>query len=614
MTTLHLMKKQLFIASAMYLAASATAPATDIIVLTDVHVTPGNACEQKLIEAVNEINATPGIGAVVLSGDLTNEGSDEQLSNVKRIVDKIRYPFYIIPGNHEDTWSQSATKTFFDLWGNDRFVGEADDLILIGTNCGPYMKMGDGHVKQEDLHWLNSTLAERVKDGKRVVSINHYPLQPEMDNYTDYIRVLEKYPTITHLNGHFHKYDHYMSGNIPSMMLGALDRGKGVYGYSLVRIDSDSIHVYSKNLGKEPELMQSYAVSTEITPARFPERRQLTQPEGFSITKIWTDSASIFTRLGIDDRNIYFGNSLGVAKAVDKKNGKLKWEVPTGASMFSRPVPAGKKVYIPTAVKKLMVADAGKGKIIEEYPSDGPYMADGTVADGMLYQGSFRKMECRDAKSGKLKWTYDSIFNYCQAAPAIDGNDIVFGAWDTNLRCLDKNTGRLRWVWNNGNKANLLGPGNVVPVITDDKVITVAPDRYMTAIDRRTGRQLWRNKDHKYRESLGCNPSRTVAYAKTMDGELVAVDITGNDFKELWTVDMGIGYEHAPCLVAERDGVVYAGSRQGILTAVDPASRKVLWNANLGVSEINGIDVDPATGDIYVSLIEGTVYRVHKTK
>ena len=44
----------------------------------------------------------------------------------------------------------------------------------------------------------------------------------------------------------------------------------------------------------------------------------------------------------------------------------------------------------------------------------------------------------------------------------------------------------------------MLGPGNVVPVVTDDKVIVVAPDRYMTAIDRKSGRQLWRDNSHRY--------------------------------------------------------------------------------------------------------------------
>ena len=104
-----------------------------------------------------------------------------------------------------------------------------------------------------------------------------------------------------------------------------------------------------------------------------------------------------------------------------------------------------------------------------------------------------------------------------------------------------------------------------------------------------------------------------MVYAKTMDGELVAVDTQSPKFKELWTIDMGLGYEHAPCIVAEDNtGIVYAGSRRGIVTAVDPVAQKVVWSIPLGVSEINGIDIDLSTGDVWVSLIEGIVFRISR--
>ena len=216
-------------------------------------------------------------------------------------------------------------------------------------------------------------------------------------------------------------------------------------------------------------------------------------------------------------------------------------------------------------------------------------MADGTVTpDGKAYiQGAYKRIERRNPADGRLVWVYDSIFNYCQAAPAVDGDDLVFGAWDTNLRCLDLATGKLRWVWNNGKTANMLGPGNVVPVISGERVYTVAPDRFMTALDRRTGRQLWRDNSHRYRESLGHSADGSRVYAKTMDGELVAVDATVPDFKELWTLDLGLGYDHAPCVVAEHDGYIYTGSRRGIVTISRAEGPELVAFLPLGVSEVN---------------------------
>ena len=616
-TLKHKMKLRYYL---LALAAMAFgAQAQRLAILSDIHVTPGNACDSALRVAVDEINAQD-FDLVVVNGDLSNEGSDRELTNVKSTLDAIRHPLFVLPGNHENNWSQSATKTFVDLWGNDRFVTTVDSLVLVGINCGPYMKMGDGHVKQEDLHWLRSTLDSLVTDGRRVLNFNHYPLLADLDNVADYVELLEQYPVIGHINGHYHRWNNYPTGGAESgsdlqcVTVRALDLGGGNFGYTILEIDPQWLHFYEKQLGKEKTAMYAFANRREHKKAAFPARPELKAPAGFEVSKVWADSASIFTRLGFDNDNIYFGNSLGQARAIDK-SGKHKWDIPTGASLFSRPVDLGKgRIAVPTH-DAILIVDAKTGKVVRRQTSkEGPYVADGTLtpdAKGYI-QGGYKRIERRRPSDGKLVWSYDSIFNYCQAAPAIDGNDLVFGAWDTNLRCLDLNKGKLKWVWNNGKTANMLGPGNVVPVIAGDKVIIVAPDRYMTALDRATGRQLWRDNSHRYRESLGHSEDFTNVYAKTMDGEIVAIDATGPDFKERWTLDLGLGYEHAPCVIVERDGYVYTGSRRGLVTITRADGPELIATLPLGSSEINGIDVDPTTGDIYVSLIEGTIYRISK--
>lgn len=608
------MKKKI-IAAALIAVTSICVQAQRFAVLSDIHVTPGNDNEHALRAAVNEINKAD-IDMVIVNGDLSNEGSDEQLANVHAILSGITKPLFVLPGNHENTWSQSATKSVVDIFGNDRFVTELDSLVIVGINCGPYMKMGDGHIKQEDLHWLKKTLDERATHGKKVMSFNHYPiLKDDLDNWRDYADLLLQYPVICHVNGHYHTWRTYPIGDMQGVMTRALDMRDGRPGYALIEVSPEWVHIYNKVIGENAQPKFAFPVATNHKPLANNVAVDWQQPEGYEITKVWADSASIFTRVAIDDNNVYFGNSLGAARAVDKHTGKLAWEKQTGASLFARPVVTAKNTVAVPYCNGILMLDARNGRVKADHKSkEGPYVADGILtADGKAYiQGGYKRIERRNPANGKLIWCYDSLFNYAQAAPTIADNDVIFGAWDTNLRSVDLKTGKLNWVWNNGKKANMLGPGNVVPVVADDKVIIVAPDRYMTAIDRKTGRQIWRDNSHKYRESLGASQDGKRAYAKTMDGELVAVSTEGNAFNELWTIDMGLGYEHAPCVVVEKDGVVYAGSRRGIVTAVDPTAQKVLWSIPVGVSEINGIDLDPTSGDIYVSLIEGTVWRIHR--
>ena len=581
-----------------------------LAILSDVHVTPGNANEGKLREAVAEINATD-VDAVMMTGDLTNEGSDEQLRNIKGILDGISHPLYVIPGNHENNWSQSACKTFNDLWGNDRFVFTVDNLVVVGMNCGPFMKMGDGHIKQEDLLWLDSTLTAMVKPGMQVLSVNHYPILDDLDNYRAYVDILKKYPVVTHQCGHYHTWRLYETDGINGVMVRALDMGGGNYGYTLMTIDLDRqwIYVYNKVIGKAPEVMFAYRINQEFDTTERPQE-SCQVPAGFDVRRVVADNASIFTRVGVDDKNLYYGNSLGYCKAVDKQSGALLWQIKTDAMLFSRPAVSDKYIVLPTSDKRLVWLDKKSGKLSWQYLADGPYVADGVVAGGILYQGGYKTFQAWDVKRHRLLWRYDSIDNYCQAAPVVDGADVIFGAWDTNLRSLDRHNGSLNWQWNNGKNVNLYSPGNVVPVVTSDHVVIVAPDRVTTAIDRKSGVQLWREKnDNKVRESLGRSVDGKVAYAKTMDGELVAMS-TGDNYQELWKVDLGFGYEHAPCIVLEHDGYIYCGSRRGVLAVVNAATHELVFTYRMGSSEVNGFDVDER-GDIYCSLIEGTIWRIH---
>ena len=598
-----------FLVAVVALSLAVQGGVVRLAILSDIHVTPGNANEGKLREAVAEINATD-VDAVMLTGDLTNEGSDEQLSNVKGIMDGIIHPLYVIPGNHENNWSQSACKTFNDLWGSDRFVFTVDNLVVVGMNCGPFMKMGDGHIKQEDLLWLDSTLNAMVKPGMKVLSVNHYPILDDLDNCRAYVDILKKYPVITHQCGHYHSWRLYETEGINGLMVRALDMGGNNYGYTLMNIDLDRqwIYVYNKVIGKEPEQMYAYHINLDYYSSISAQERY-DIPAGFDVQRLVADNASIFTRVGLDNKNIYFGNSLGYCKAVDKTSGAPRWQYKTDAMLFSRPAVGDKYVVLPTSDKRLVWLDKKSGKPKWQYDADGPYVADGVVKDGILYQGGFKVFQAWDVKRHRLLWQYNDINNYCQAAPVVDGNDVIFGAWDTYLRCLERHTGTLRWQWNNGKNVNLYSPGNVVPVVTPEHVVIVAPDRFSTGLDRRTGEQLWRVKnDNKVRESLGHSADGKVAYAKTMDGELVAMS-TGDRYELLWKVDLGFGYEHAPCIVLEHNGFIYCGSRRGMLAVVNAATHMLEFTYQLGTSEVNGFEVDER-GDIYCSLIEGTIWRI----
>jgi hypothetical protein len=66
--------------------------------LSDTHVGSGSG-EQDLRTAVRDINSLTGLSFVVLSGDVTEYGSREQLRLAKDLLDGLKIPSHVIPGN-----------------------------------------------------------------------------------------------------------------------------------------------------------------------------------------------------------------------------------------------------------------------------------------------------------------------------------------------------------------------------------------------------------------------------------------------------------------------------------------------------------------------------------
>lgn len=588
------------------IAAVTPASAQHFAVLSDIHVTPGNRCDSALRVAVREINAM-NLDAVIMCGDLTNQGDDAELLNVKASLDSIRHPLYVIPGNHENNWSESCGTTFPRLWNGTTFFDVIDSTVITGINCGPFMKMGDGHANTDELLKLDRELSRLTTPGRRVVSFNHYPIREnDLDNWQQYLAILQKYPTVLHINGHYHHWMQYSLGNIPGVMVRALQMKDGSLGYTLVEVGADTAVIYEKLLSED-------AVPVYTINLKLPEQVEITIPTP-DINPLVKEDASIFTIPVVDGNTIYYGTSTELIKAVNASDGSLIWtSEPMGMAIFGRPSVLGDKLTVPVA-EGICILDKNTGVKTDYIISPGkrPSVADGAVLGNHYYQGGHGYMLRTGNDLSSVSVISDSIRGYCQAAPAIspDNKKIIFGCWDTHLYCLDADTGDIIWKWDNGKTNRLLSPGNVVPVVTDSVVYIVAPDRVMTAIELESGKTIWRNNSHRFRESIGVSEDGKRLYAKTMDGELVAVNTETPAYEELWVTDMGLGYDHAPCPIIEISGKIFVGSRRGIVCVLDSTDGHILNKYTLGSGEVNGFVHSPATGTVLVSLVDGTIFSL----
>lgn len=209
-------------------------------------------------------------------------------------------------------------------------------------------------------------------------------------------------------------------------------------------------------------------------------------------------------------------------------------------------------------------------------------------------------------RAGRLVWQYDQVKDYIETKPLATASSVVFGAWDNTLYALDRKTGREQWQWHTQKTHSHYSPAAVWPVTSHGMVFIADPERALTAVDLATGAQLWRTKQSMVRETVGLSADGRRIYSKTMQDSLVCYSAEERVPRELWACNVGFGYEHAPSMPVEKDGVVYGSTKEGMVFAVEAFTGRLLWRHHVGNSLIS--TVVPLSGRrVLFTSTDGTV-------
>ena len=596
-------------------AVSAPCDTLRVAFLTDIHVTPGNAQDSLLRSAIDEINASP-CDIVLFGGDLTNLGSDAELEHVHALISRLRKPWCAVPGNHETTWSESACTTFARIFGHDgRVAFRAGGYLFLGYASGPFMKMALGTVRTEDLTWLAEEAA-KARPGERIVSLCHYPLNGDLTNRSEVTAALRRLGIPLTLFGHYHRAPSLFNFDSVAGIQGRALAGRkqAAAGYTLLDFRGDSVRVSEKVLGAAPRVCFTIGMHDDPQVAALASDPMPEAPDCAGRAQlVLQDSATIYTGVAFHGGMIYYGTTQGVLRAYDPRRGREVLRQWLGGALYTTPLAAEGLVIAGTTTRGLCAFDARTGRERWRIDTPTPIVGQGLVAghgrDAALYiglgNGAMAKIAVRD---GRILWHCDYGRGQSQGQPALADGCLVFGAWNGRLYCLDASTGAIRWTWTNGSKSLFQAPGNIVPRIARGRVFIGAPDRALTCLELASGRVVWRCRDYKARESSGLSADGSRFYVKTMDGELLAVDTSGETFREEWITPAGFGYDYTACPVTVSGGVAYLADRTGRIAAVREDGT-LLWSVKCCHSAANFIAAAP-DGSLWTTFAEGKIFRI----
>jgi outer membrane protein assembly factor BamB/predicted MPP superfamily phosphohydrolase len=581
--------------------------------VADIHI--GNAMANEDLErTVKDLNSMTDLDFVILAGDITEFGSDAELTEAKNLLDKLNKPWYIVPGNHDSKWSESGCNSFVRIFGSESYVFEKKGILFIGTPSGPNMRMGDGLIPREYIVFIDSVLKNLPNPQIPIVFVNHYPLDNSLSNYYLIIDMLKTRNIQVSLLGHGHANKLFDFEGIPGVMgRSNLRAQKDTGGYNLVTIKNDSIYFAERTPGIKTDsvwckiAIQKHDFLSDKKP--YPRPDYTMNQQFLQVKEIWkfTDDSDIGSGITAKDQYAIYANTRGAIVAINPKNGKILWKYQTGGKIYSTPAIANNKVVCPSTDKNIYCLNLKNGKSEWIFKTEKSIVASPVISGDTIFTGSsdgiFRSISLKD---GKLLWQFDSVANFVEARPLIYKNAVYFGSWGNAFYALARKDGKLLWKRTKYNN-RMLSPAAVFPVSAHDKIFIVAPDRHLTALNSATGYEIWDSSEYSCRESIGISNDHELVYIKTMkEGNLAAFFTNEPTQKLAWICQTGMGYEIAPSPVVENEHLIFMPTQTGVICAINKKTHQLIWKHKLSDSIINNIFI-LSQNSILLTTMDGTV-------
>lgn len=219
-----------FLMLIMLLSQSVGAKELKFIQITDSHFsTSGGEYSQRdvensksyLVKAIDDINTIPDVDFVVFTGDNIDQANSTDLKNFIKIANKLKYPYYMVIGNHEVFKSQNLDKKEYMRIVNKyskncrpsgpNYVFEKKGIVFLVVDGAKEVIPGPaGYYKKDTLKWFDKKLTQYKN--REVVVFQHFPIVAPYYNRThstynveDYETVLKKHSNVIAIvSGHYH--------------------------------------------------------------------------------------------------------------------------------------------------------------------------------------------------------------------------------------------------------------------------------------------------------------------------------------------------------------------------------------------------------------------------
>lgn len=175
----------------------------------------------EILKSINKIK--PKIDFILLSGDVSENGSVSSYINAKEILSSIRIPVFWIPGNHDDLCNINILNNDLNISPLKSFVKNDINFILLNSvafdNNG--INRSRGFLSSNELQFLKNELQNNISK-INIIALHHPPIKSGtwkdermLENSDSFFELINQFDNVSLvIFGHQHQSAFKKIGNV----------------------------------------------------------------------------------------------------------------------------------------------------------------------------------------------------------------------------------------------------------------------------------------------------------------------------------------------------------------------------------------------------------------
>jgi outer membrane protein assembly factor BamB/predicted Ser/Thr protein kinase len=262
------------------------------------------------------------------------------------------------------------------------------------------------------------------------------------------------------------------------------------------------------------------------------------------------------------------------------------------------PVAAGTAPFVTPGAAPAVSTSGGEVQPVWEFACEGDVRSSPTVADGVLYVGSWdHNLYAIDAGRGTFVWKY-ATEDLVSSSPCVWKELVFCGSDDRMIYALNRETGRIVWSVPTG--------GRVIssPRAAHGHLFVGSDDHCLYNLEARTGRLVWKYQADGYVRSSAAISDEFV-YFGSSDTNVYALEIRSNRVK--WRYGTQREVISSPLLY---EGLLFFGSVDRTFYAVDAKAGWGVWQHRTLERVFSSPAVSRSLGLVYFGSVDHNVYAI----